>query len=104
MKKLLLVLSILAGFAAITPRAEAGQFVTIYTKHGPRVVNKWTGIDGSYYNLNSHRHHRHYRCAPAYQSYPYYRTSYRAYPRPYYYDSGYYPAYYSSRPRVSISF
>jgi hypothetical protein len=106
MKKLLLALTILAGFVAAAPRAEAGQFQKVYTRHGVQYVNKYSGLDASYYNLHNRRHHRHHRSygyVPVYRSYPVYRSSYRSYPR--YYDRGCYrSSHYSSRPRLSVSF
>lgn len=113
MKTFLIALLTLAGFAAAAPRAEAGQFTRIHTKHGVQYVNKFTGVDASYYrhgnSRNYHRYrssrsHRSYRYAPYYRSYPSYRTSH--YRPSSYYNSGYYgsSSCYSSRPRFSISF
>ena len=86
MKKLILSLIVLAGFAGIVPQAEARD------RHHDR----------HYYDRHRHRSHNYYhhdRHYPRYRSHHYYA------PRVRYYESDYCaPRYYHSRPRFSFNF
>jgi hypothetical protein len=83
MKKLLLSLIVLAGFAGVAPQAEAG--------HRDRYVRYYDDCHRPVYGYREVRVVRHYR--PSYYCAPRVR---------YYDDCG--PRYYRSRPRFSFNF
>lgn len=91
------------GFIAVAPKAEAGQYARVYTKHGPVYLHKSQLYGGGCYTSHSKHYkkkHRSYAYYPSYstrsyRSYP----AYRSYPRSY--SSGYRC---SSRPTISFAF
>jgi len=77
--------------AAIVPRAEAGQYQRLYTRHGWFTLTSSPVIPtpGLRVSPSRHRVYRSYAYAPYYYDAPVYRSAYyHSYPA--YYDTGYY--------------
>lgn len=55
MKKFILLLMLVLGLVAFMPKAEAGQYAKVYTKHGPTYVHK-----SALYGNNHYGHSRNY--------------------------------------------
>jgi hypothetical protein len=94
MKKLLFALLVLLGVVTFTPQAEAGQYRKVWNGHCYTYVHKYRD------DYCAPRHHTRYYHRPVrYYSQPV--RYYRGYDRYDRYDSR---RYYSSRPRISVSF
>lgn len=95
MKKFLVLLFLFATLAVFAPRAEAGQFARVYTKHGTMWVHKSQlpyynrNYNRSYYGYNRHHQDNYYR----YNRRPS-RSYYYNQPRRVYYSPSYYNGYY----------
>jgi hypothetical protein len=98
MKKLLLATLVLSGIAVFAPRAEAGSYRTVrvgYDHCGRPVYRQVVSRDycaPRYYSHSAPVYHR----SSGYRSYNHYRCDDRRY------YSG--SRYYSSRPRIAVSF
>ena len=94
MKKFLVLLFLFATLAVFAPRAEAGQFARVHTKHGTvwvhksQLYNNRSYNRSSYYGYNRHHEDNYYR----YNRRPS-RNYYYSQPRRVYYAPTYYRGY-----------
>jgi hypothetical protein len=98
MKKLLIALFMFAGFAALAPQAEAGQYAKIFR-----------GYDHCGRPIYTYVHKSEVYCAPHHgRSYSNHNYNMGKYNQRYYsghnYNRGYYAPVYRSGPRFSVNF